>query len=208
MLKATFIVQLNKAISVAKDYLKGRDSSHDFAHAVRVMNLALTIAIEEKVSSDVFERIHIAALFHDLEDAKYTDPANQHSIIPDVLHKCGFTDPQFIARVEHIIDHVSYSKEKKRTQPISYDIDMAIVQDADRLEALGAIGIARCCAFAGARDGSMEEMLAHMQSKLPDVVARMKTKTGAALAKQRYKLVEQFCKSLTLELVEINYLDE
>lgn len=105
--------------------------------------------------------------------------------------------------LKHIIAHVSYSKEKKATQVVHYDPDMAIVQDADRIEALGATGIARCFIYAGVRNESMQEASDHMRTKLPDLVKRMKTKSGKATAVQRYKIIEDFCRELQNELKSI-----
>ena len=201
MLSASFHLKLNKLVDATKILLEGRDSSHDLAHALRVMNGAIAIAHEEGVETSVLERVQVAALLHDLEDEKYMDgKLDPPSVIPKLLHDCGFADPEFIARTQHIIAHVSYSKEKKTTKPIHYDLDMAIVQDADRIEALGAIGIARCCIFAGARNETMEEMMHHMLTKLPDILQRIKTKEGKKIASRRYKLVEDFCSEMMIEL--------
>lgn len=190
--------RITKAIAIAGSLLKTRDGSHDLDHAIRVMNLALDLAKTESITdTQILERIQLAALFHDIKDAKYNE--NYSVSIPTLVSSLGSNEGE---EIKHIIDHISYSKEIKQTTPVKYTIDMAIVQDADRLDALGAIGIARCFMYAGVAKESMQDALTHMTNKLEDVVKRMKTTKGKELAQERFKRVKDFGDALRLELLE------
>ena len=139
--------------AICKHMQSLEDPSHDFAHVQRVRDGALKIAaqIQEEVDVQVVE---LAALCHDIGDAKY----EQSTTAAHLLLASGYSH-EMAERVQSIVDGVSFRHELKTIETCGYEhvlqntcIELAIVQDADRLDAIGAIGIARCFAFSGKRN--------------------------------------------------------
>lgn len=178
---------------------KFEDASHDARHVWRVRALALEIARQESKRSGTevdFWAVELAAMLHDLQDHKYVDVKEMsEGIVREILlyrHQC---DWQLVNRVEQIVEHVSYSKEKKLREEGKWKdlgIDLACVQDADRLDAIGAVGIARCFTFGGSRGRSLEEGIDHFHEKLLLVKDLMKTETGKMMAIERHRIIQQF----------------
>ncbi|BGP56796.1 hypothetical protein JCM8202_004432 [Rhodotorula sphaerocarpa] len=145
----------------AREHHAQYDPSHDFFHVDRVRKLSLAIAnslAQLGPSPDLFV-VELAALFHDLIDAKYlpagSKPQNGHETLAPFWAGHGqHLDEQRRRLVEDIVDNVSYSKEVKRiaaggqtdwhlTCP-----ELHCVQDADKLDAIGAFGVMRCAAYS------------------------------------------------------------
>ena len=116
------------------------DASHDFQHIQRVlMNARAIMEVEKDADHEIVE---LAVLLHDVSDPKYTtDKENEQTI----LAQLDLTDASKL-HIQNVIESVSFSggNEKETTS-----IEAKIVQDADRLDALGAVGIARTFAFGG-----------------------------------------------------------
>lgn len=126
-----------------KDLFSNDCSGHDYWHTIRVYNLASEIA--EKENADIFI-VQIASLLHDVDDIKlspdtYTDKKNAVSFL-----KKYNLDEHTISRVCNIIDEVSYMGNES---VVPHSIEGKCVQDADRLDAMGSIGIARAFAYGG-----------------------------------------------------------
>ena len=125
--------------------LSGEGSGHDWWHIYRVRQNAAFIGKHE--NSDLFV-VQLAALLHDIADWKFHD--GDDSIGPKVageIMKKHHVPKETIERVQEIIFEVGYKGAKVKTVPSS--IEGKVVQDADRLDAIGAIGIARAFAFGG-----------------------------------------------------------
>jgi uncharacterized protein len=174
------------------------DASHDFAHVERVTKNALAIFdIEKDVRSLNPLTILLGALLHDVEDKKYSDhKADETSAIEEVLLSCGIPG-EYAEHVKRLVDGVSYSSEVKdpaRVQQLIQDIpELAVVQDADRLDAIGAIGVARCFTFGGAKAlRSMDDSVQHLKDKLLKLQDMMKTDTGKKMATERSQRLRQF----------------
>ncbi|SPN97271.1 related to HD superfamily hydrolase [Cephalotrichum gorgonifer] len=173
-------------------YMANYDPSHDFNHIRRVVRLAQQLHAAESKSFAVPldpAVVQLAALLHDVGDRKYLregdDPA---TMVQNVL--LGFGASQELAeRVQAICLGVSYSSEVKDPARVRELIgvypELAIVQDADRLDAIGAVGIGRCFAFGGAKDRPMEETIRHFDDKLILIEGMMKTATGKEMARER-----------------------
>lgn len=198
-------------ISKTKEFVKqrmyGEESGHDWWHVYRVWKLARKIAKEEKADTFVVE---LAALLHDLEDHKFV--SKKQNLAEKFLRKIG-VDEETIRQVSYIIDNISFSKnvlKKLKTK------EAKVVQDADRIDALGAIGIARCFA-TGAKfrrliydpnikpkvnfknyKGS-QTSINHFYEKLFQLEKLMNTKTGKRIAKERTKFMKQFLKEFFKE---------
>lgn len=175
-----------------EDYMSRYDMSHDFNHILRVLALAKHILAKE-LEANPWKRLHkqavvLAALLHDVGDKKYVKPGdNTEQQVEQLLQKHG-CPPRFVAKVALIVEHVSYSNEVKRPQLVKAILgahpELAIVQDADRLDAIGAVGIARVFSFGAAKapDRGLQGCIDHFSDKLERIEGMMKTETGKQLA--------------------------
>ncbi|KAK4580372.1 hypothetical protein LTR86_000575 [Recurvomyces mirabilis] len=142
-----------------KQYMSRYDCSHDFNHVLRVLATAKHILATESAANPSTsynsKAIILAALLHDVGDRKYIQPGeNAEKLISDVLAKNG-CPPKFAVKVALIVEHVSYSSEIKRPSLVKAIVsthpELAIVQDADRLDSIGALGIGRVFAFGAVK---------------------------------------------------------
>lgn len=192
------------------------DSSHDFSHVLRVLHLALHISnLETKSLATVallpppqtkveqYDRtiITLAALLHDVGDKKYAKEGDDEYPVKAFLLSLGASE-QLSKTVQAIVDGVSYSKEIKDPQRVLDLIEqypeLAVVQDADRLDAIGAVGIGRTFTFSGAKGhagAGMENVLKHFEEKLLRLGGMMKTNTGREMAEKRLQLMREFERS-------------
>ncbi|BGP01664.1 hypothetical protein NBRC10513v2_005303 [Rhodotorula toruloides] len=208
---------LTAAERLARAHHAQYDPSHDFYHVERVRRLALSIArsLPEPVDSLVVE---LAALFHDLLDAKYlpkdapVPTAHEHLAGFWAENGAGLSEERR-RLVERIIENVSHSKEVRRikegrqTEWHETCRELHCVQDADRLDAIGAIGIMRCSAYSAlvsrplyippsSSSASAEDpstcALAHFDDKLLLLHERMRTEKGREMARRRTEVLRGF----------------
>lgn len=183
-------------------YMSRYDASHDFAHIRRVLGLSKYILAEELKANPTKQlrqdAVILGALLHDVGDKKYVQPGeNSEQLIADLLTKNGCS-PIFVAKIAIIVENVSYSNETKRPQLVKAIIgshpELAVVQDADRLDAIGAVGIGRVFAFGAARapDRGLQGCIDHFDEKLVKLESMMKTDTGRRLARERTERLKQF----------------
>lgn len=192
-----------KARDYAREYMTRYDASHDFGHVERVERLALLLhgrqqqQQEEKGNNEQQQHerpcsraiIILSALLHDVGDKKYLAPDEDASrLVYSALH--GLGAPRAVAeKVQAVCLGVSYSSEVRdpgrAAALVAEHPELAVVQDADRLDALGAVGIARAFAFGGARNRSLAESVAHFDDKLLRLQGMMKTRAGRELASER-----------------------
>jgi uncharacterized protein len=205
---------MNHAITIEKteDYVKqklqGDGTGHDWWHVDNVRKNAMLIGKEE--GADLFV-VELAALLHDIADWKFQD--GDESVGPrltrEILESLE-VDSQVIQHVCDIVGHVSF-KGAGAENKIS-TLEGKVVQDADRLEALGAIGIARCFAYGGHKNRpiydpsikptthddfssykkNQSHSMNHFYEKLLLLKDRMNTATGKRIAEGRHKFTEQF----------------
>lgn len=165
--------------------------------------------------------VHLAALLHDISDRKYLpgvpsekdegsssgfESVPPHELVSHILLSRG-ADEDLAHRVQAIVSRVSYTAERKDPEAVRRLIEdegcveLAIVQDADRLDALGAVGIGRCFTFLGAKgrdvlkDGEeweMENSIRHFGEKLERLQGMMKTGTGREMARVRTQRLRVF----------------
>ena len=151
------------------------DASHDYAHILRVYNLTRTISARE---AHLVPPVHynpnliaLASLLHDVGDKKYLMPGEDGStMVQNVLLEFG-AHVSLAKKVQDMVSHVSYSTEIENPSKIRNCItehpELAVVQDADRLDAIGAVGIGRCFAYTAAKGKeSLQEAITHFQEKL------------------------------------------
>ena len=182
------------------------DSSHDFTHIKRVISLSLRILEAEQARRAMQQvpsldetLVVLGALMHDVFDKKYQSPAideTQPSRFKSLLRAWGAGD-DIVSTIEQLCESVSYSFEisipKQQMQSLIQRIpELAVVQDADRLDALGAIGIGRCFTFSGAKGRSMEDAMNHFGDKLLRLEGLMKTQAGKGMARERSEQMKVF----------------
>lgn len=201
----------NAMSTLVNECMSDHDPSHNPAHVHRVVNLATSILKAEQAQhpNKTYDTatIKLAALLHDIGDSKYlphitSTTANDKmpdpsTMVQTALRKHG-APPELAAKVQTVVSHVSYTTECKDPAAIQRLIDgglpeLGIVQDADRLDAIGAIGIGRTFTFLGAQgkkfareDGwEMGNSIQHFEDKLLRIADMMKTQTGRELACER-----------------------
>ena len=191
----------NVIIEKAKDYaaklLGGNCGGHDLQHSLRVYGNAIAIAKTEP-EADMFI-ISVAALLHDVDDYKLfntTDYQNARTF----LRENGIPEQQE-QRIISVIDSVSFSKNKGKKPPT---IEGQIVQDADRLDAMGAIGIARTFAYGGEHSRPMKDTVRHFHEKLLLLKDMMNTDAAKTIAQNRHIYMENYLKQLNQEISELN----
>jgi uncharacterized protein len=197
---------------IVREFLEKDSSGHDYYHAERVFNSALTLQKKEGGNIVV---IGSAALMHDIcrpwekKTGKLHYGEEALEIIAKELRKTSITKSDLNLALEVIRYHDIYDWTKKMNNK---SIELQIVQDADNLDAIGAIGIARTFAFAGSHGLDMyipgedldftedfvedpnhrRSTIAHFYEKLLKLKENMNTKSGQKLAKGRHKVMERF----------------
>lgn len=131
---------LDGLLSDLQEFFKNDYSGHDFNHTMRVYKLAYNIAIQEHANLEI---VSLAALLHDVDDVKLTQSINYQNARL-LMNKYGIDKVQ--EEVIAIIQDVSFKGNQSKSPST---LEGKIVQDADRLDAIGAIGIARAFTFGG-----------------------------------------------------------
>ncbi|KAM3551012.1 hypothetical protein MY1884_007871 [Beauveria asiatica] len=170
-----------------KEYMSHYDGSHDFQHIQRVLRLAQHI--QARTPGTSLPVVTLAALLHDVGDKKYLQPGEDATrLVHAVLASFGAADA-LAETVQAICLGVSYSGEARDPAGVAALVrahpELAVVQDADRLDALGAVGIGRAFAFGGARGRGLDDTVAHFEDKLLRLEGLMKTPAGRELARER-----------------------
>ena len=197
-----------------KKQFEGEGTGHDWWHMVRVVNNALAIGRKEKANLFLVE---LAAWLHDIGDHKFHKEENAQTIlITQILDVVGL-DKVTQKEVLGIVASVSYKGAKVDTLPST--IEGKVVQDADRLDAIGAIGIARAFAYGGNKErllyhpeqppvmhndfaaykNDKGHTINHFYEKLLLLKERMQTETGKRIAEERHVYMEGFLKQFYKE---------
>ena len=142
---------IENALKYVKEYFKEESSGHDYFHTLRVYKIAKTIALEEQADINI---VMLAALLHDVDDVKISPKTSISKDNARVFLSNNKVDLQTIDFICNIIDEISY---KGKDSIIPKTIEGKIVQDADRLDALGAIGVARAFAYGGNHNRVMHD---------------------------------------------------
>ena len=200
---------IEQTVAFVKEKLAGAETGHDWWHIERVWKNAKRIAAGEKVDVLIVE---LGALLHDIADPKFHNgddeigPRTARTFLEEVA-----VDEIVVTHVENIVRHISYKNSLAGDQWMSPEL--AVVQDADRLDALGAIGIARTFTYGGYKgrvlydpsisprvDMSVAEYktsgsqttLNHFYEKLLKLKDLMNTETGKRLALKRHEYMEAY----------------
>lgn len=204
---AVFPAPIHSGLFVAirqyvEQYMSRFDSSHDYQHILRVLGLSKLILRQEHMRYPDMQydikAVFLAAMLHDVGDRKYVQPGEdpEHQIA-ELLLAHGAT-AELALKVQTIVKNVSYSNETKAPRMVQAVLqnypELGIVQDADRLDAIGAVGIARTFAFGGAKapERGLQGCVDHFGDKLERLEAMMKTETGRELAQERTLRLQVF----------------
>ncbi len=195
---------------LVRDIYDKLDASHDFQHIERVLqNAEAILQTESTANADI---VRLAVLLHDVSDAKYAETKEAEQRI---LAQLSLTEEQR-QQIQHIIEAVSFNGGN---EIVAQTIEAKIVRDADRLDAIGAIGIARTFAYGGAKGrklyddaeearttmsvedyrGKSTASVTHFYEKLLLLKDLMMTKKGQQMAEQRHQFMEQFLQQLANE---------
>ena len=212
--------QINKTKAFVKKQLTDAEGGHDWFHTLRVYNNALLISKNEDV--DVFI-VKLGALLHDIADSKFHN--GDETVGPKLAREFLFklnVDSSVIEHVIKIIENISYkggNEAQKFNSP-----ELNVVQDADRLDAIGAIGIARCFNYGGFKNrplynpdiqpnlymtkeeykASTPPTINHFYEKLLLLKDKMNTQTGYNIALERHQYMETFLKQFYKEWNGLN----
>ena len=203
----------NQLIETTKEFVKSSlvdaEGGHDWFHTLRVFNNSMLLAKDEKVDELV---VALGALLHDIADSKFHD--GDETIGPKIAREFLFkhnVDSLIIEHVINIIENISFGKSLEGGEKFN-SLELDVIQDADRLDAIGAIGIARCFNYGGFKNRaiydpdikpelnmskeeykkSMAPTINHFYEKLLLLKDRMNTKTGRRIAIERHNYMEQF----------------
>jgi uncharacterized protein len=207
---------IEKTVNFVQETLKNAEGGHDWWHIHRVWTNAQLIARTEDCDMLIVE---LAALLHDIADSKFHNgdeeigPATAGKFLTSIN-----LDGDTIIHVQQIIRHMSFKASFDKTT--FHSKELAIVQDADRLDAIGAIGIARAFTYGGFKDREIynpnikpnlnmtkEEYknttaptINHFYEKLLLLKDKMNTQTGKQLALQRHNFMESYLEQFYSEV--------
>ena len=194
------VVRNDKLLQTIRDFvfaaMENNDPAHDSDHVRRVAALADTIA-KAYPKADSF-RIQLLALLHDMHDDKLSSNTDTDRLRRHLLD-LGVS-PEDVAFALSAIDYISYRKHPKLSPDIALEI--RIVQDADRIDAIGATGIARTFAYGGANNRSLQDSLSHFDDKLLKLYDLLSTDEAKRIAKSRQAFLERFYAQFREEFTE------
>ena len=199
---------VEKTVAYVQETLADAEGGHDWWHIERVWKLSKHIAKQEKVNLLVVE---LGALLHDIADSKFHDgdetigPRKTRQFLDSIK-----VDSSTIAQVVKIVEHVSFRSGTVKNKYESPELN--VVQDADRLDAIGAVGIARTFNYGGHKNreiynpnispnlkmtkeeykNSTAPTINHFYEKLLLLKSMMNTKTGSKIANERHKFMEKY----------------
>jgi uncharacterized protein len=207
--------QLERTEKFVRQNMKGYDSGHDWWHIERVRRLAKFINENEQLADPFI--VDITALLHDTADSKFAGGSTDegYSMIKEFMEKNEMSD--IGGRVIDVIKNISFSS--KAIAGAQSDPLLMVVQDADRLDAMGAIGIARAFNYGGFRNNAIfnpevvasgdydksslahgtSSTISHFYEKLLLLKYRMNTLTAKKLAVERHEFLEIFLKQFYSE---------
>jgi uncharacterized protein len=202
---------IEETIEFVKRELENAESGHDWWHTQRVYNLSKAIGKEENVDLEIVE---LGALLHDVADSKFHN--GDHTVGPRKAKEflSGKISEDKIEHVIKIIENISFSSEQ-----VFKSKELDVIQDADRLDAIGTMGIARCFTYTGHTNReihnpeikpklnmSKEEYkknkgtgINHFYEKLLLLKDKMNTETGKKMAIKRHEFMEVYLKEFYKE---------
>ena len=181
--------------SVRKELTQSAQGAHTLDHTIRVYTLSMTLCEGLKVNKRVLEA---AALLHDIGRPKEEETGISHSLVSgeigsQILRDLGYEESE----IRHVTESIRTHRFSERLEPTS--IEGQILSDADKLDAIGAIGIYRAIAQAVAAGIGVDGFLKHADEKLLRLHELMYTEKARHLAEERHGLLESFVNRLREE---------
>jgi uncharacterized protein len=206
---------LKEVKSIVEEKFKSESADHDWYHIERVLKLAEYIQSKEGGNLLL---VQLAALLHDISDHKLNGGIKNDCgrVSREILSKLN-ADEQLVDQVCEIVDKVSF--KGAGVSDVIESLELDIVRDADRLDAIGAIGIARAFHYGGKNDRSFYEpdlgpllhtdfdsyssdkshTLNHFHEKLLLIKDRLRTETAKTIGEERHQLMEGFVSNFLKE---------
>ena len=199
---------IEKTIDFVKQELQTAEGGHDWWHIERVWKIALTIAKTEPSNLLIIE---LGSLLHDIADSKFNNGNETIGVEKaSIFLRSLSVDESVVEHIGRIIANISF--KGGNVTPDFFSMELAVVQDADRLDAIGAIGIARAFNYGGyiGRElynptiapmvgmtkaqykSSSAPTINHFYEKLLLLKDRMNTATGRKMAEQRHQFMELY----------------
>ena len=213
--------KVENIINEIKGQFVNDTSGHDWHHINRVLNISRYLQSKEGGNIEVIE---LAAILHDISDHKFNGGKLDEGgkVSQDILERHG-VDRNTIESVRYIMDNISYKGAKTKAEMNT--LEGQIVQDADRIDAIGAIGIARTFAYGGNTNQAIYDpeltvnmhesfkdytnaktcTINHFYEKLLLLKDRLNTETGKKLGQERHELMENYLNSF---LQEWNFFED
>ena len=200
-------LMIEETKTFVKNKLYGEGSGHDWFHIERVYNLAKYLAEKENADSFIVE---MAALLHDIDDWKFSNTNDSNMTTTENFLNSIHIDHDSFKRIIEIIQTMSFKGGV--VDSTQHTVEGKVVQDADRLDAIGAIGIARTFAYGGSKNRlmydptiqpiefkSLDEVknaenhtINHFYEKLLKLKYLMNTNTAKEIAEKRHQFMEEF----------------
>ncbi len=182
-----------KLTAKVKALQTGEATGHDWFHTQRVLAMSREIAKQEDCNMDI---VQAAALLHDVADHKFGyTKESRGALLRQLMTEAGFP-AELQEAVMEVVESISFSEGVPCRESLRKESD--VVKDADRLDALGAIGIARTFAYGGKMGRPIYDpedpanSLQHFDDKLLRLADGMRTDAGKALAVKRHEFLLQF----------------
>lgn len=182
---------IKRAIDYLENIFTGNSDGHGANHSLRVYNNALNIRKAYKCKALY---VDLGALLHDVDDHKLFNNKNNENARKFLIE--NDFDSKVIEDIIEIINSVSFTKNKG-TKPKT--LEACIVQDADRLDAIGAIGVARTFMYSGNNGRGIEDSLKHFDEKLLLLKDMMNTDEAKRLAEERDSFMKEFLSEINDE---------
>jgi len=201
---------ISSTITFVKQTLQGAEGGHDWFHIQRVYNNAISISKNEKVDILI---VQLAALLHDIADAKFYngDETVGPKLATEFLNSIK-VDKKVTTHVVKIIENISFKNSLDKSKKKFESLELQVVQDADRLDAIGAIGIARAFNYGGFKNRALHDpeiapnlkmtkaeykkstapTINHFYEKLLLLKEKMNTATGKKIAEARHQYMLGF----------------
>lgn len=196
----TYKTIINKTKVFIENYMNSlNDISHDYNHINLVVNLALKIAKKERLTKqrDLFH-ITMGSLLHDYGDSKYTNES-QELLIKKYLKQFKNLKKYDKTEITRLASNISLSKDNFNNSNHKRQLKLFIIQDADRINSLGAIGIMRYITFNvnNYKKPSFDEIIKNMNNRTIKIKKFIRTKTGLQIANSNnnFKLIKDFIKN-------------
>jgi uncharacterized protein len=196
---------IERAKNYVKEKCENEFSGHDYFHSLRVFNMATQIAKNEGANLEI---VQLASLLHDVDDRKISPDTYENQANAREFLICNYVDDETIEMICQIVREISFGSNNESPTTL----EGKCVQDADRLDAIGAIGIARAFAYGGNHNRHMyhpdikpnlnmtkdeykkseSTTINHFYEKLFKLTALMNTETALQIAKEREAYMNDF----------------